>query len=164
MPRLVSLVGVRGETGDSILDHPYDGREHPVLRTVVGLKGDTEGPRLVRPPVLGQQAVRTDEVGPGGRSWHTWSPEQVGPSPWGPMGGTGRALQVSQHPSPHTTQPTDRWGDQAHRGRAVPKVTRKSGHHGVPVSWARALAGPPQVLVDCGSFSSSIHDHQEGLV
>ena len=36
---------------------------------VVGLKGDTEGPRLVRPPVLGQQAVRTDEVGPGGRSW-----------------------------------------------------------------------------------------------
>lgn len=45
MPRLVSLVGVRGETGDSILDHPYDGREHPVLRTVVGLKGDTEGPK-----------------------------------------------------------------------------------------------------------------------
>lgn len=39
------------------------------------------------------------------------------------MGGIGRALQVSQHPSPHATQPTDRWGDQAHRGRAVPKVT-----------------------------------------
>lgn len=80
------------------------------------------------------------------------------------MGGIGRALQVSQHPSPHATQPTDRWGDQAHRGRAVPKVTCKSGHHGVPVSWARALAGLPHVPVGCGSFGSFIHDHQEGLV
>lgn len=80
------------------------------------------------------------------------------------MGRIGRALQVSQHPSPHATQPTDRWGDQAHRGRAVPKVTCKSGHHGVPVSWARALAGLPHVPVGCGSFGSFIHDHQEGLV
>lgn len=36
----------------------------------------------------------------------------------------------------------------------MPKVTCKSGHQ-VPGSWARALAGPPQVPMDCGSFPAA---------
>ena len=76
-------------------------------------------------PSRGSRQLEPTQGGPGDRPWHTWSPGQLGPSPRGPMGGTGRALLVSQPPRPRKLL-TD--GKTSPTGtRAVPKVTCKSG-------------------------------------
>lgn len=129
---------------------------------MVEAEGDSGSPGWVWPPVPGQQAVRTDQVGPVGRSWHL-EPEQVGPSPQGPMGGTGRALQVSQHPLPMPLNlltgrrpgPQEQGCAQGHMQVRAPQGPWVLGQ-----GLGRASPG----AMDCGSFGSFIHDHQKGLV